>query len=142
MKAAIFGGAGKPIAIESVPDPVPGRDQVVVKVGLCGICGTDMHMTEKHESGQAFLPPAGASLGHEFCGEVVALGTGVKRLTIGDRISAMPIVGCGVCAACLSGHPFACTQMQTLYGGFGEYALVNANFSVPLPKALSLVAQV
>ena len=134
MKAAIFHEVSKPLTIEDIDDPVPAPGEAVIKVGRCGICGTDLHMTSSHQ----YAPAPGSTLGHEFSGEVVALGKGVDRLKIGDMISAMPFAGCGACIACLGGRPFACEQMRTMYGGFGEYALVRADLATLLPKALSV----
>ena len=134
MKAAIFKEIGKPVMIENVPDPTPGPGEVVVKVGRCGICGTDVHMTDHH----VFAPPSGTPLGHEFSGEVVALGAGVDQLKIGDNIASMPMAGCGKCAACHAGHPYACAQMRMMMGGFAEYALASAAVATRLPAALSL----
>ena len=125
---------GKPVTIENVSDPTPGPGDVVVKVGACGICGTDVHATAEH----LFAPPAGSSLGHEFSGEVVALGANVDSLKVGDKITAMPMSCCGRCASCLSGHPYGCSQVQQKVGGFGEYALATAAIATKLPDALSL----
>ncbi len=134
MRVAIFEGAGKPLALGVADEPVPGVGEVVIKVGRCGICGTDLHMT----SGHAMDFPAGTVLGHEYAGEVVALGADVQGLKSGDRIAAMPAVGCGHCAACLAGYPLGCGQMQGRLGGFGQYLRASASGSVKLPQALSL----
>jgi (R,R)-butanediol dehydrogenase/meso-butanediol dehydrogenase/diacetyl reductase len=134
MKVAIFEGAGKPFALGYVEDPTPAVGEVVIKVGRCGICGTDLHMTSGH--GMDF--PAGTVLGHEYAGEVVAVGADVAHLKIGDRIAAMPAMGCGRCAACLANYPLACPEMQGKLGGFGEYLRASAASSVKLPDALSL----
>src|SRR5690606_34280636 len=75
MRAAVFHGPGRPLVVETIDDPTPGELQVVVKVGRCGVCGTDLHMTEEH--GGKALMPTGAVPGHEFAGEIVALGRGV-----------------------------------------------------------------
>ena len=109
---AIFKEAGQPVVIEERPDPVPGPDEVVVKVGRCGICGSDVHMSEKHE----FSFAQGSALGHEYAGEVVALGSEVSQLKRGDFISAMPMAGCGACISCLNGHPAACPQWRMMMG--------------------------
>src|SRR5277367_7050464 len=101
MKVAIFEGACKPLTVTDADDPTPGSGEVVIKVGRCGICGTDLHMTSGH--GMDF--PVGTVLGHEYAGEVVAVGAAVGNLKISDRIAAMPAMGCGRCAACLAGYP-------------------------------------
>ena len=100
MKAPIFKGVGKPLVIETLPDPTPGPGEIVIKVSRCGICGTDLHMTDGH----AHTFPEGTVIGHEFAGEVVAVGAGVTRFKIGDAAAALPTVGCGHCANCLAGE--------------------------------------
>jgi (R,R)-butanediol dehydrogenase/meso-butanediol dehydrogenase/diacetyl reductase len=134
MKAAIFHGPGRPLQIERVSIPEPAEGEVLIKVGRCGICGSDVQMTSGH--GACF--PSGVTLGHEYAGEVVALGRGVDTLRIGDRITAMPAKGCGKCSTCLAGRPLACSQMQMMMGGFGEYTRVDARSAVRLPADLSL----
>src|SRR4051812_13121361 len=104
MKAAVFREIGKPLEIVDHADPTPAEHQVVLKVGRCGICGSDLHMTEP--GGMA--PAAGSIIGHEIGGEVVSLGRGVTKLKVGDRVAALPIVGCGSCVACMSGEPSWC----------------------------------
>lgn len=123
MKAAIFKGVGRPLVIEERPDPKPGAGQVVLKVGRVGICGTDLHMT----SGHGAQYPADSIPGHEYAGQVVALGPDVTRLKIGDRIAPMPMTGCGQCAACLAGEPRWCVEqtMAGLGGSFSQYALAG-----------------
>ena len=72
MKAAVFHKAGEPLVVEDVADPVPGPSDLVIAVRACGICGTDLHWTEHHNTDGAWrdLAPGGI-LGHEFAGEVV-----------------------------------------------------------------------
>ncbi len=134
MRAAIFEGAGKPLVLRSIDDPTAGEGELVLKVGRCGVCGTDLHMT----SGHATDFPAGTILGHEYAGEIVDIGAGVTNFKIGDIITAMPCKGCGKCAACLAGAPLMCAQMQGLVGGFGEYLRAAATSAVKLPASLSL----
>src|SRR5262249_57284309 len=98
MRAAVFKGVGVPLVIETRPDPVPESDEVVLRVGRCGICGSDLAMTDG--SGQVY--EANSVIGHEFAGEVVAIGTKVTSLKVGDRITALPYAGCGGCATCLA----------------------------------------
>ena len=75
MKAAVFKGAGLPLQVENVADPAPGDGQLIVSVAYCGICGTDLHATRE---GPAMLP-CDSVLGHEFVGDVVALGCQRRR---------------------------------------------------------------
>lgn len=135
MKATFFKEVGKPLSIEVRPDPAPGQGEVVVKVGLCGICGSDLHMTSNRE----LCFPPGFAMGHEFCGEVVAIGANVTRFKQGDLLAAMPVSGCGKCAACLSGYPYGCTKAFYTMGGYADYAVVKADVATKLPSSISLV---
>jgi (R,R)-butanediol dehydrogenase/meso-butanediol dehydrogenase/diacetyl reductase len=136
MRAAIFKRVGQPLAIEDRPDPTPGDGEVVIKVHRCGICGTDLHMTDGHAPGFGY--PEGSTLGHEFAGEVVALGRGVQHLKLGDRITALPFTGCGHCATCLSGKPNFCREFKGSAAGFGGYAAVAERVTTRLPQSLSI----
>ena len=135
MKAAVFKGPGKPLVIESLDDPVPGEGELVLRVGRCGICGTDLHMTDGHSA--SF--PAGSVLGHEFAGEVVAIGAGVERYKLGDTVAGLAVAGCGRCANCIAGDPMWCEKgLIPAMGGFGQYTRVNALAAIKLPATLSL----
>jgi (R,R)-butanediol dehydrogenase/meso-butanediol dehydrogenase/diacetyl reductase len=134
MQAAIFKGVGLPLAIETRPDPVPKSDEVILLVGRCGICGTDLTMTDG--SGQVY--EADSVIGHEFAGEVVATGTKVTGLKVGDRITALPYAGCGRCATCLAGRPNFCAQFRGVAGGFGQYLATPERVTVKLPGTLTL----
>ena len=70
MRVAFFPGPGQPIAIKQVPEPRPGLGDVLLKIGRCGICGSDISMT----SGGLFDYPLGSTLGHEYAGEVIEVG--------------------------------------------------------------------
>jgi len=133
MRAAVFKGAGQPWAIETLPDPEPQPGEVVIKVCRCGICGTDLHMT----SGSGWDFPAETVLGHEYAGEIVAIGAGVEGLRTGDRITALPAAGCGHCDACQSGQVMLCRSMQGFMGGFAQYLRAPAVSAIKLPQSLS-----
>lgn len=134
MRAAVMQGLHKPLAVEAIPDPTPGEGDVVVKVGRCGICGSDLHMTEDPAYGQG----EGSILGHEFAGEVVALGKGVERLRTGDLISVIPLQSCGQCHSCRIGEVQWCERFGLQGGGYAEYALTRPNQCVRLPSSASL----
>jgi (R,R)-butanediol dehydrogenase/meso-butanediol dehydrogenase/diacetyl reductase len=135
MKVVRFVGAGLPLSLETAPEPSPGAGEVVIRVGRCGICGTDVHLT----SGSVLDYPKGTLLGHEYAGEVVALGSSVTRLRIGDSIAAMPLTGCGVCNTCQEGMPHHCLEVGPMCGGFAEYAKVDERYAFLLPASLSFV---
>jgi (R,R)-butanediol dehydrogenase/meso-butanediol dehydrogenase/diacetyl reductase len=135
MKSAVFHAAGEPLVIERRPDPDPGPGEVVMKVHSCGICGSDLHMTQGHAP--AFDYPSGTIPGHEYAGEVVAVGADVTGVRIGDRISALPFTGCGHCPACQKGNPSHCPEFRGLGSGFSEYVAVSERTSIKLPPSLS-----
>jgi (R,R)-butanediol dehydrogenase/meso-butanediol dehydrogenase/diacetyl reductase len=134
IRAAIMQGLHKPLVVESLPDPEPGEGELLVRVGRCGICGSDLHMTED----PAFGRGAGDVLGHEFAGEVVALGKGIEGARIGDLVSVIPLASCGRCETCLAGEPAWCAHFGLQGGGYAEYALTRPNQCVILPQSASL----
>ena len=134
MRSAIFRGLEHPLSIERVPDPSPGPRDVVIKVGRCGICGSDLLMTGT--PGNTY--PLGMATGHEYAGEIVASGNQVRDIDVGDRVAVMPVTGCGACAECHAGEPFWCSQWRPLYGGFSEYVLADYMSVIKLPASLSL----
>jgi (R,R)-butanediol dehydrogenase/meso-butanediol dehydrogenase/diacetyl reductase len=133
MKAVTFQALHAPLAFETLPDPTPGPDQVVVKVGRCGICGSDLHMTED----AAYGCRHGDVLGHEFAGEIVDLGLGVEGLRTGDLVSVIPLKSCGHCEHCRRGEVQWCASFGLQGGGYAEYALTRPNQCVKLPTDLS-----
>ncbi len=134
MKAVTFQGLHTPLSLEDIPDPNPGTGELVVKVGRCGICGSDLHMTED----AAYGCQKGDVLGHEFAGEVVALGKDTSGPKVGDLVSVIPLKSCGQCEHCRKGEVQWCANFGLQGGGYGEYAVTHANQCVPLPADLSL----
>lgn len=136
MKAAVMRGA-MDIRTEDVPDPVLEPHGVVIKVKACGICGTDLHVYKRDEQGTIF--------GHEFSGDVVAVGPEVKGITPGMRVTAVGFRPCGECFWCAQGKGHRCTDMALLGyqfpGAMAEY--VHVPFAAlgrtifPLPDGLS-----
>jgi (R,R)-butanediol dehydrogenase/meso-butanediol dehydrogenase/diacetyl reductase len=138
MRAAIFEGVGRPLAIGTVTDPTPERGEAIIRVQYCGVCGTDLHYTEDHDTAVA----PGSVLGHEFTGEIVALHSHVPAgWSIGDRLSALPFIGCAQCPSCLQGKPYTCRKLRvagfSFPGGFAEYTRVHLDEAVRLPKSVS-----
>lgn len=134
MKAAVFQKLLAPLQIETLPDPSPGPNEVVVEVCRCGICGSDLHITED----PIFGVPAGTVLGHEYAGRIAAVGRDVDRVRTGEHVAVFPVHGCGHCATCLAGLPAWCRQMRVDGGGYGQYALAEQHQIVKLPNTLSL----
>lgn len=133
MKAAVYHGSGKPLTLETLPDPEPGPDDVVIQVHRCGICGTDLHMTEGHQ--WQFAP--GTVPGHEYAGEVVGVGANVTGLKKGDLITALPSTGCGHCEACYSGNLALCHNAPGVMGGYAELMRIPVDVAIKLPSTLS-----
>lgn len=134
MRAAVVQGLGLPLKVATLTDPAPGPGEIVVKVGRCGICGSDLHMTEDPVYGVG----AGDVLGHEFAGEVVALGREAKGVALGDLVSVIPLASCGHCASCRKGEPAWCAHFVLQGGGYAEYAVTRPNQCVVLPRSASL----
>ena len=134
MKAAVFTKLLAPLQVQTLPDPSPGPNEVVVEVCRCGICGSDLHITED----PIFGVPSGTVLGHEYAGRIAAIGSKVDRVRIGEHVAVFPVHGCGHCATCLSGLPAWCPQMRFDGGGYGQYALAEQHQIVKLPNTLSL----
>nr|WP_315245340.1 alcohol dehydrogenase catalytic domain-containing protein [uncultured Albidiferax sp.] len=133
MQAAIFDALRQPLQITDLDDPEPDRYQVLLKVCRCGICGSDLHMTED----PVFGARQGDVLGHEYSGEVLEVGAEVTHLQVGDQVSVAPLRGCGDCDSCRRGDPAWCAQMQLIGGGYAQYAAVAARQCRKLPWGIS-----
>jgi (R,R)-butanediol dehydrogenase/meso-butanediol dehydrogenase/diacetyl reductase len=133
MRAAVFIKPGEPLQLQELPDPEPGAGEVVLKICRCGVCATDLSLTEG-----AFAQPAGFVPGHERGCEVVAVGRGVERLKVGDHVTPHSGRGCGRCAECLAGTPYFCAQTSMNMGGFAQYMACHEVFCAKLPGALSM----
>ncbi|GDX82026.1 alcohol dehydrogenase [Deltaproteobacteria bacterium] len=118
-----------------VPEPTPGRDEVVVRVRRCGVCGSDTHCYETDAEGYVlFSGPTRLPcvIGHEYTGEVVAVGADVQVLRVGDLVCAEGMIGCGVCEACRVGKPNQCPRLEMVGfsspGAFAEYIVAKERF--------------
>ena len=78
----------------------------------------------------------GTALGHEYSGEVVDVGTAVRNLRAGDRVTAVPMTSCGACPACLADRPLHCPSFQSMQGGYSEFVLIDARMAVRLPDGM------
>jgi L-iditol 2-dehydrogenase len=129
MRAVRLQAVGQ-IGTVQVPDPSPGRGEVLVRVLAAGICGTDRHLLK----GEFPCNPP-VILGHEFCGEVVAVGEGVM-MPVGLRIACDPNIACGACDPCLRGRVNLCARNVAIGihrdGGFAEFATLPAHRAVPV----------
>ncbi|SDP70819.1 L-threonine 3-dehydrogenase [Actinopolyspora xinjiangensis] len=127
MRALVKPTAGPGLEMTEVPDPEPGARDVVLKVLRTGICGTDLHIDAWDEwAASNITPPLIA--GHEFVGEVVEVGAGVRQVAVGDLVSGEGHVVCGRCRNCLAGRRHLCADTKGLGvhydGAFAEYAVL------------------
>lgn len=138
MKAAVFYGKHD-LRVMDQPVPVPGAGQVQIQVRACGICGTDIHIFEGDEG--AAKSPAGTILGHEFSGEITAVGPGVTEFKVGDRVCVDPNELCGKCDYCRGGIGHYCTSMNgygtTVHGGFAEFCVVPTSQVYAIPDGMT-----
>ncbi|MEW2614776.1 zinc-dependent alcohol dehydrogenase [Streptomyces sp. NPDC047880] len=138
MKAAVVRSFGEPLVIEERPDPEPGPGQVRIRLEASGLCHTDIHAAHGDwpvKPAPPFVP------GHEGVGIVEALGDGVTRPAVGQRV-AVPWLGwaCGRCEHCLSGWETLCEQQRntgySVDGGYAEKMLAPADFAAVVPEGI------
>ncbi len=141
MKAAVYREFEKPLHIENVPDPKPPEEGVVIRVKATGICRSDWHGWMGHDA-DIHLPHVP---GHELAGVIAALGKGVTRWKVGDRVTLPFVCGCGTCPQCASGNHQVCDhQFQpgfTHWGSFAEYVAIDYADTnlVQLPEEINFV---
>ena len=133
---------GKGLTLTDTTAPVaPGPGEVLLRVRSAGVCGTDLHIDEWTASYHFITPSLPVTVGHEFSGEVTALGEGVEGLASGQLVAVRPSVTCGVCAACVAGNPDGCVTRRgigvTRDGAFAPWVRVPARNCVPIPAGVS-----
>ncbi|MCD8351379.1 MAG: zinc-binding dehydrogenase [Planctomycetaceae bacterium] len=127
------------LALREVPRPDAAPGEALVKVRCVAICGTDLHIFAWNAWAESnYRPPI--PMGHEFCGEVVAVGEGVTHLRTGDRVTAETHLGCGVCPQCRAGRAHTCYSLRLFSklgcGCFSEYTAVPAAMLRPVPEGV------
>jgi threonine 3-dehydrogenase len=127
MLAVVKPQAGPGVEVRDVKIPSFGRTDVLVKVKVASICGTDLHIYEWDRWAQSRIHPP-LIPGHEFCGEVVAFGNEVTSVTEGDFVSAEMHVACGKCLQCRTGEAHICQNVRIIGvdadGAFAEYVVI------------------
>jgi 2-desacetyl-2-hydroxyethyl bacteriochlorophyllide A dehydrogenase len=135
VKAAVI-TAPNEVEVTDVPDVTPGPRDVVVDVAGCGICGTDLHILDGE-----FAPTLPVVPGHEFAGDVVAVGAEVTELTVGARVAVDPSLYCYECYYCRRGRNNLCERWAaigvTTSGGAAEYALAPVANCFVLPDSVA-----
>lgn len=140
MRAAVYEAFQGKVSVETVPDPEPSEFGAVISVEASGVCRSDWHGWMGHDS-DIKLPHVP---GHEFAGTVSAVGSGVTRWNVGDRVT-MPFMGvCGTCSHCASGNHQMCDdQFQPgfkRWGSYAEYVAIDfaASNLVAVPASVDL----
>jgi (R,R)-butanediol dehydrogenase/meso-butanediol dehydrogenase/diacetyl reductase len=137
------------LSVDEIAEPEAPKGHQIVLRNLCvGICGSDLHeyldgpilaTRQPHALTGARLP---AVLGHEFSGEVIAVGDEVRAVGPGDRVAVMPLFWCGECGACRNGIPEACQILGAIgfnwpWGGMAEFSVVAEHQVAKLPDAVT-----
>lgn len=119
---------------------LPREDEVVIHIKASALCGSDLH-TYKAAHPTVPLP---ATIGHEFSGDIAAIGANVRHLCMGQRVTAEPCEACGVCEACRQGEYGACDKLSFIYrrgdGAMADYITVKAASVFTLPDSMSYEA--
>src|SRR3990172_2689510 len=125
MRAAYYEDFRQPLSLQELPEPTPADHGVVIRVGASGICRSDWHGWMGHDPD--IKPPHVP--GHEFAGEIAALGKSVHAWRVGERVTAPFVCACGACAQCLSGNHQVCERQTqpgfTHWGSFAEYVAID-----------------
>lgn len=145
MRAVIIDAPAN-IRVGNIPEPTPRSDELLIRVEACGICGTDLHIID----GESPLSRYPVVPGHEFAGEVIALGcdiaqndeNGGMNIRVGSRVAIDPNIYCGHCDFCRTGHQNLCLYYTalgvTMNGGIAQYVAVPMRTAYLLPDTLSL----
>ncbi|HYN30711.1 MAG TPA: zinc-binding dehydrogenase [Dermatophilaceae bacterium] len=129
----------------TVPVPEPGRGRVLLRMRASSICGSDIRAIYREHLGTGAEAYQGVVAGHEPCGDVVATGPDVRRLSPGDRVVVYHISGCGLCEECRRGYPIGCTSsLRAAHGwqrdgGHAEFMLADEVSCLALPGELTHV---
>jgi propanol-preferring alcohol dehydrogenase len=136
MKAMQLAAPRTALKCVDVPQPKPGRGQLLIRIRACGVCRTDLHVVDG-ELAEAKLP---IIPGHEIVGTVTEIGAGVERFAIGERVG-VPWLGstCGRCRYCAAGRENLCDAARFtgyhINGGYAEYTVADARYCFSIPEA-------
>jgi len=134
------------MVLDDVPEPAPDAGELLISVRSVGICGSDKHYFAHGRCGP-FVPKTAFALGHEFSGIVAALGNGVAGFNVGDAVAVDPLLACGNCPMCRSGHANLCPEKRYMGsaaawphvdGAMGDKVCVPARNVYRLPDSISL----
>jgi threonine 3-dehydrogenase len=127
MRALVKHGDEVGLRLEEVPVPEPGHDDILIRVFTTGICGTDLHIFNWDDWARATIPTP-MTVGHEFSGSIVAIGSNVSGFEVGDLVGAEGHVVCDQCRNCLAGRRHLCHDARgigvNLPGAFADYVVI------------------
>jgi propanol-preferring alcohol dehydrogenase len=138
MHAMLLRKAGTPLVMAELPVPVPGPNEVLIKVNACAVCRTDLHIVD----GDLKKPNLPLVPGHEIVGVVVKTGEQVDHIQVGQRVG-VPWLGstCGKCEFCVSEQENLCDQARftgyDINGGYAQYTIADCHFVFPLPDSMT-----
>ena len=138
MRAMVLEQPGSLLRLVERDPPHPGPGEVLLKVGACGVCRTDLHIAD----GELADPALPLILGHEIVATVIDRGAGVENFAQGERIG-VPWLGwaCGECDFCLSGAENLCNRARftgyQIDGGYADFAVADYRFCFPLPPGFT-----
>ncbi len=136
----ILDAPGSALRVGAVATPEPSRGEVLVKVGACALCRTDLHVVD----GELTHPKLPLIPGHQIVGEVIEAGAGVETVRVGDRVG-IPWLGwtCGTCRYCTTGRENLCDSARftgyDIDGGYAEYTVADSRFCFPIDRSFSEV---
>jgi len=138
MQAQVLDNAGARLRVDELPVPEPAAHDLLIEVGACGVCRTDLHVVD----GDLHDPKLPLVLGHEIVGRVIARGAQAGDFRAGERVG-VPWLGwtCGRCDFCTSGRENLCAQARftgyQIDGGYAQYTLADSRFCVRIPDNYS-----
>ena len=141
MRALAKTAPAKGFEIVDAPVPVPGRNEVLIRVAAGGICGTDLHIYRWDAWARSHVHPPRV-IGHEFCGTIVGLGDEVTEVAVGDRVAGESHISCGWCSRCRDGQAHICERLAIIGvdrdGAFADYVVIPARNAWRLDAAIPI----
>ena len=139
MDALVKPAPGVGLELRQVPVPEPGPGEVLIKIHKTAICGTDVHIYDWNVWAQEHVKPP-MVIGHEYVGEIAALGAGVDNLSVGQKVSGEGHITCGHCRNCHTGNIQWCKNTRSVGvdrdGAFAEYVCIPARNVILIPNNL------
>ena len=140
MKALVKKEAAPGIWLDEVPEPKIGHNDVLIEIGKTAICGTDMHIYNWDAWARKTIPVP-MTVGHEYCGRIVDMGSEVRGFKVGDRVSGEGHITCGYCRNCRAGRRHLCRNTVGVGvnrpGAFAQYLAIPADNAFKLPDSIS-----